>query len=80
MFFAHQVFLYTNFYHPDSMAPVGSEIYLYNWTSLLISMEPISSSFLCNSIGNRNHIGVMQVKGIKLCNNSPFVNFGAAIV
>ena len=36
--------------------------------------------FLCNSIGNRNHIGVMQVKGIKLCNNSPFVNFGAAIV
>ena len=37
-------------------------------------------NFLCNSIGNRNHIGVMQVKGIKLCNNSPFVNFGAAIV
>ena len=36
--------------------------------------------FLNNSIGNRNHIGVMQVKGIKLCNNNPFVHYGAAIV
>ena len=33
-----------------------------------------------NSIGNRNQIGVMQENGIILCNNSPFVHYGAVIV
>ena len=33
-----------------------------------------------NSMGNRNYIGVMQINGIILCNNSPFVHYGVAIV